>query len=293
MPDLSSFTLPSGTTYQIKDAVARGIAAGGLTFQGVTTTALADNSEIAEYTVNDDVKTAANGDLVIYQKKEFIYSSDDSKWHELGDNSAFQALAYKDTASGDYTPAGNVTGEFQGTEATITMTSTPAGTVSITADGTEADENSANNGTTANQYIPEGTVTLPNISAQLETNTTKYVATSQYSGGVVTAGTAAECEFPELNFNVVGENLVISKTEGRFAPNTPTAVTLPEFTEQAIVDGLSVNYQAGQSASFTGRAVTLNPTFSGTEENLSATYTPAGNLQNMNFEGTESTVTVE
>lgn len=86
MPDISKITLPSGTTYDIKDAVARELAAGGLQFRGVTTTTtITDGSTTSTYVIGGETITAKNGDLVIIDNKEFVYSTVDNKWHEFGD----------------------------------------------------------------------------------------------------------------------------------------------------------------------------------------------------------------
>ena len=88
MPDISKITLPSGTTYDIKDTVARELAAGGIQFRGVTTTStITDGSSTSTYEVGETTRTAANGDLVMIGNKEFVFSTVDNKWHEFGDKS--------------------------------------------------------------------------------------------------------------------------------------------------------------------------------------------------------------
>ena len=47
--------------------------------------------------------TELSGDLDV----EFIF--DGTQWNEFGEASVLKALAYKDSASGDYTPAGGIT----------------------------------------------------------------------------------------------------------------------------------------------------------------------------------------
>ena len=108
MAEISKIRLPSGTEYDLKDAVAREIAGGGLQFRGVTSTELTDGSAAATYVVGGETLTAANGDMVVYSSKEFVFSTSDNKWHELGDNTSLRALAYKDDAEATYTPGGTV-----------------------------------------------------------------------------------------------------------------------------------------------------------------------------------------
>ena len=44
MAEISKITLPTGTTYDIKDAVARSTVAGAILVKGTTTTALTDEA---------------------------------------------------------------------------------------------------------------------------------------------------------------------------------------------------------------------------------------------------------
>lgn len=112
-PVLSQITLPSGTTYDIKDAQARAdiedlwrAISGGLTFLGETTTPLTDGDTTNPIIINDESVTATAGAIVIYGLKEFLF--DGTKWAEMGDLSILGALAYKDNASGTFTPSGSV-----------------------------------------------------------------------------------------------------------------------------------------------------------------------------------------
>ena len=56
MADISKITLPSGQTYDIKDAVARQSASGGMHLVGATTTAIADGSTTNPITINGESK---------------------------------------------------------------------------------------------------------------------------------------------------------------------------------------------------------------------------------------------
>lgn len=108
MAEISQITLPSGTTYTIKDAVARSTIAGGVSFRGVTSTSLTDGASTNPIVINGESYTAINGDLVLYENKEFLFSANDNKWHEFGDITGLGELAYKSSASGSFTPAGSV-----------------------------------------------------------------------------------------------------------------------------------------------------------------------------------------
>lgn len=102
MPDISEIKMPSGTVYQIKDTQARS-AKGWI---GITTTALTDGATTNPITVNGQSVTAVAGDITSYDETEFIFNG--SAWQEFGDLSDLGTLAYKDNASGSYTPQGSV-----------------------------------------------------------------------------------------------------------------------------------------------------------------------------------------
>lgn len=106
MADISKITLPSGTTYDIKDATARAAIGGAIIIRGTTTTALTDGAITNPITIDNESYTAVANDAVFYGNKEFVF--DGTKWHEFGDMTGLGALATKDSASGSYTPAGTI-----------------------------------------------------------------------------------------------------------------------------------------------------------------------------------------
>lgn len=125
---LSKLTLPvnvEGTIqnveYTIKDAEARELieAIGhAIYWIGVTTDALTDGATTNPITVNGESVTANLGGLVSYSGSEFVWNG--SAWQEMGKNN-FGALAFKSSASGDYTPAGQVN-VTQGEDTTASVT---------------------------------------------------------------------------------------------------------------------------------------------------------------------------
>ena len=170
-------------TFELKDAAAREATVGGIHFKGVTTTALTDGATTASIQVGSPAAayTPAHGDIVAYLNKEFIYDkpgNDTGVWHEFGDISELGDLAAKSSASGSYTPAGDLD-DFD-----VTLT------------------------------IDEGSYVMDDPSTD---------------GGSVTAGSA-----DSLTMNVSGSTLQISWTAG-----APTEVTLPTFTQQDIVTGVT------------------------------------------------------
>ena len=112
---LSKLTLPvnvegtiTNVEYTLKDAEARQMIEDlghALYWIGVTTTALTDGSTTNPIQVNGESVTAKLGGLASYEGSEFVWNG--TAWQELGKNN-FGALAFKSSASGDYTPAGNV-----------------------------------------------------------------------------------------------------------------------------------------------------------------------------------------
>lgn len=115
MADISEITLPSGVTYDIKDATARseisilkGSGTGAMHYAGVTTTKLENGSSTSPIKINEADYTPSNGDVVIYGQLEFVWSTSDKKWHEFGSTGSLKGLAFKDSASASYTPAGSV-----------------------------------------------------------------------------------------------------------------------------------------------------------------------------------------
>ena len=115
MAFLSKLTLPvnvGGTVqqveYDLKDAGARELIeqiGHALYWIGVTTDALTDGATTNPITVGGESVTAKLGGMASYSGSEFVWNG--SAWQELGKNN-FGALAFKSSASGDYTPAGTV-----------------------------------------------------------------------------------------------------------------------------------------------------------------------------------------
>ena len=177
MADISKITLPSGTTYDIKDVVARQAVAGGVTFLGVSSTVVTDGGT-EKPTISGTATTPTNGDLVIYDDAEFIYTGtygSGGTWAEFGDLSTLGDLAYKDSASGTVavpktytttvTPstvtkyvAGSATGGGSATKGTVTVSPASSGTATYTPAGT------ISKGTGTANYTPEGSVSTPTIT---------------------------------------------------------------------------------------------------------------------------------
>ena len=92
---ISKIKLADNSVVYIKDAEARELIAGlssATHFLGVTSTALSDGSEVSTIVVGGESVSAASGDIVIYNNKEFIYNG--SSWAEFGDLNGIDDLAY-------------------------------------------------------------------------------------------------------------------------------------------------------------------------------------------------------
>ena len=308
MADISKITLPTGSTYNLKDQQARndiaaiqGAISGGVTFMGETSTALTDGSTATSIVVNSATITAVKGYLVVYNSKEFVF--DGTKWVELGDLSLIGDLGWKDSASATYTPAGTVSKPtFTGTSSTVTITATdntsgnyqpkgtvsqptftgssstftgtitPHGSIDLTTTNKTATVSKASSGTAT--YTPEGTVAAPTISVQTAGSTTTV-------NSITAVGT-----LPTLTTTVANETLTIGFDQG----------TLPTKGDNTIVKTGDAIYQATAPA-FTGTgarlvtgniAVPTSASFTGTEEDISISGTPSGTVSQPTFTGTKA-----
>ena len=109
MADLSKFTLPDGTQVDLKDAWARTEIAKlsqYTKYLGVTTTPLHDGSTDNPIIINGESVIAESGNITLYGNGEFIF--DGTTWNMFGDLEALGDLAFKDSATGSYTPQGHV-----------------------------------------------------------------------------------------------------------------------------------------------------------------------------------------
>lgn len=112
---MSEITLPvnvggtiSNVTFEIKDKYAReAIESLGqvLYWIGVTTTALTNGASTNPITVDNKSVTAKEGGMAQYDGEEFIFNG--TVWQSVG-KANFGSLAFKNSASGSYTPTGSV-----------------------------------------------------------------------------------------------------------------------------------------------------------------------------------------
>ena len=256
MADLSKIVLPSGTTYDLKDAWAReqlsSISGGVMDFLGVTTTTLTDGATTNPIKIDNKDVTATKGDVVLLDgsNKEFVFNG--SAWAEFGDMTALGTLAYKNSASGNFTPAGGVSqptfsgtpvrlvtgnisvpnrASFTGTAATVSVSGTPAGTVSKPSFSGTAATISAKGTPSGTVSKPSWTGTAATISAKgtpagsianTFTGTAATVSASYTPGGTV--GT------PTISVKTAGSTASISKPSGMQSYARALAVADPGAT---------------------------------------------------------------
>ena len=171
MAEISKFVLPNGEAYDIKDATARaaiGAISGAMRYLGATTTAISDGSTANPITVGGKSVTPAAGNVVIYGNSEYVWADIEGCWREFGSTGSLKALAFKDSASGSYTPAGTVS----------------APTVSVSVNTTSV-KPFGNAGTLPSCTLPEMTATVSG-----ETLTLGWTAGTFSAGTLPSAGTA-------------------------------------------------------------------------------------------------------
>lgn len=325
---ISKITLPSGQTYNLKDAEARSqiqalVGGDAVVFMGVSTTELTDGGSQTPKVDGEDV-TPATGQLFFYGTEQFVWGPD-GKWHELGSLDSLGDLAYKNTASATYTPTGTVSKPtFTGSSSTVTITATdntngnyqpkgtvskptftgssstftgkftPEGGVTVTTNATTnktATVSAASSGTAT--YTPAGSVSTPTISVKTagSTTTIKNPTSVTVAKTVVAAAPGATAPANAVTYySVANENLSLYQ----LGYTTGDSIS----TSNVTVKNGDAAYEASQP-SFTGtgaRLVTGNipvpstytATFTGTEGDVSTSGTPNGSVSQPTFTGSKA-----
>lgn len=315
LPVLSKITLPSGTTYHIKDAQARddiedikSAISGGIVFIGETTTALTDGATTNPITINGASVTAIQGNLTVYSSKEFLF--DGTKWIEMGDLSLLGALAFKDSASGSYTPAGTVSQPmFTGSSSAVTVTTADDANGNYTPKGSVSQPTFSGNAlASTGKFTPSGSVSVSTSSTSNKTATV-----SPASSGTATYTPAGSVSAPSISVASAGSTTTV---------NSITAVgTLPSLTTTVANETLTIGFDPGalptkganqtvktgdasysaSAPSFTGTGVRLitgnipvpsaySASFTGTEGDVSVSGTPSGTVSQPTFSGTKAKI---
>lgn len=273
MPEISKITLPSGTTYDIKDATARAAQAGAIVIKGTTTTALTDEATTNPITIDGASYTAKANDAVFYSKKEFVF--DGTKWHEFGDMSGLGALATKDSASG--TVAVPKTYSFTGTAGNVSVTGTTTGSVSETKSAVTVSKAASGTAT----YTPQGSVSAPTISVATAGSTTSVT-------GIDSVGSLPSATMPTYTVS----NEVLTITGGSFSagslPTKATAVTVK--TGDASYSASAPTFTGTGARLVTDSQVLTGASFTGASMTSTGSFTPNGSVATATTEN--KTVTV-
>lgn len=270
-PVISTITLPTGGTYYFKDEEAREqieALASYSDFLGVTGTEIEDGDTTTPIMIGGKEVYPKPGNIVLYGSKEFIWNG--TAWAEFGDLSALQNLlgdlAYVDTASTDYTPEGEVSGEFIGEE----------GTVEVTIDMSNLQETLTNNSEfvgSEGDVFASGTVASQDIIISGGEGTTTYTP----AGTIVNKGFTGTQSTISLNYTP--EGTVTASFEGSQGTVTTSGVPAGVVTIGEIVASLTGNYTPqgtinGVVTAVTTTSVTVNEvTDRGTLPSLTGDYT--------------------
>lgn len=219
MADISKITLPSGTTYNIKDAWARQqiqsiVGGDAIVFIGVSTAKLTDGGTQTPI-VGGVEKTPVTGNLFFYGTEEFIWGSDD-KWHALGSLDSLGDFAYADTGTVTLTPAGTVSKPtFTGSSSTVTITATDNTSGNYQPKGSISGGAFTGASTTfTGKFTPEGTIAVSVASTSNKTTTvTTTTGTATYTPG----GTVSQPGFTGTAATISGD--------GKFTPTGTVALT--------------------------------------------------------------------
>lgn len=238
MPEISKITLPSGTTYTIKDEVARQAAALG--FSTIICTSAGDTPKDVTWTSGS---TSITGTLVASSSTKGIFYLVPSPASATGDIDNYDEYITVGTSTYAWEKLGNTQ-------------------IKLSDLGSLAHKNSA-----SGNFTPQGTVSKPGITVT-PTSVEKYIATSTSGGGSVTAGsvtagTSPSCTLPTLSMSVSNETLTMSWSAGSFSAGTPTAVTLPTitmptFTKQSMMTGATAALSATPTFTGTSGSVTVS-----------------------------------
>lgn len=180
---MSKITLPvnidgtiTNVEFIIKDAEARQMITdlgNALYWIGVTTTALSEGATTNPISVGGQDVTAKLGGLASYEGMEYAWNG--SAWQGMGPNN-LGALAYKNSASGDYTPAGSVS-ISKGTDTTDTVTG-------VSANGTLPQAYFTQSGETLTFNFNAGA--LPTLESEKTFITVRGDDSASFSGTIAT-----------------------------------------------------------------------------------------------------------
>lgn len=282
MPEISKIKLPSGNTYDIKDAVARQAIAGGMTkiiaWNGASTPtvanipagvvvtyggqnytgtlSVADADQTGFYFVYSNTQTET---LDVYDEYTIVEIGGTKKWEKIGDTrldlSSLGDLAYKDTAAVTFT--GGTTDTVLGSDATFTTTVTPETQyLYVQLNGTPSSATFVKSYPGATSKL--ATTTVPNVTGNSDVSIPN----------VTSVGAASTWSFALGSGDDAG-TLIISGGNGT-APTLGTAISASKVTlgaaKTVATGSLSANgggdtVMTGLGTATTGSAITSAPSY--------------------------------
>jgi hypothetical protein len=280
MAEISKITLPSGNTYDIKDATAREMISGGVSFviawdgtsaptvanipAGVivkyngtnyTGTLDADDAEVGAFYLVKSSTTPSAETLDVYDEYVPVGITGSKTWEKIGDTQLNLSDVVTDVSLSKQTDV--VLGEattFTGVDPTITVT--PSTTyLGATASGTAVGADG-----TAAAITGFGTHTTDTFVKSVTAETNKNLVTTTVPN-VTNAGTASTWDFA-MGSGVNAETLIISGANST-APTLGTAKTVAtgatstSGTGDAVVTGVTVGDSA-QAITALGTPTTAN-----------------------------------
>lgn len=341
-PLISQITLPSGTTYDIADLAARAAAAGiamvkctnaantpaGVEWMSGTTKITGTLAASANTTGKFYLVSVQTDPKDIYA--EYVTVIDDSvtpnaySWEKIGttdiDLSDLGALAYKDSASATYTPAGTVgqayfvgTGKkfvFTGSNSSFGGSFKPSGSIAVnessgsgtsyTPQGSIAVNASSGTGTS---YTPEGTVSQPtftgsqksvSVSGTLAKHSITLSATApsdiQSPSSYTPTGSIAVNDSSGTGTSYTPQGTVSAPTISKSSAGSTTSITpfgtagsLPSLSMTVSDGNLAISFDKGTLPT-AGTAVTVK---TGDASYTSSAPTFTGTEKKLSFTGTK------
>ena len=344
MADISKISV-NNNTYDIKDAFARNAIANMHSFEVHISTQASDTPAgitwykgetlitgtlIASSSTSNNIyfvtKTSNTGKQY-YEEYITVVNGSTYSWEKFGDTETIidnlGSLAYKNNASGTFTPSGSVSQPtFNGSTSTVTVTGTPSGSIgistgtgianytpsgsvskpsftgtagSVSVSGTPAGSIGTGSGTA--NYTPSGSVSAPTITVTPNT-TSVYSITDVGTAPSWSAGVSNETlsftwsagSQPSRESKTVATGI---KSATASTPNfTGTGVQLTFSGDSMTSTGTFTPSGSVSQPSFTGTGVELKGSFSGNALTSSGSFTPSGTVTKPTFTGTQGNVTV-
>lgn len=310
MAELSKITLPSGTTYDLKDATARSqIEALGHPFQYEIVASLPTAAASTMYKIYLVASSSAEaGSYIEWLTLDKGASANPRYvWEQIGSTSTDLSQYAKTSDLNNYVPWGTTvdypqyeTISSHGHTHTVTHKNLSNTTkyLSASASGTEVGASSTSDFVTSygGSFMNLVTTSVPNVTGNTATSPSKITA--------YTAGTSASCTLPSLSCEVKDETLKLTWSAGSFTANTPTSVTYTTEASSKVTLGTAVEVATGRttaatsgnigsqvmvglgtkntSKAVTGVSVTTQPTITLTANSSTATgritYVESGSL---------------